>query len=404
VTSPTGANDSSPEQLFQASITHLPQPLPEFVQRRLLDYYASDIAPIMVWLDSERNEYSRLVVPLADKQLVLRLAILAISSAHMQPDPEIQAGFSESASQAAVSIITERVRRMAGSDTEDNRPCTTSDDGALEGVLAAMLILSNYSLVGARMSHAQSHRDAARILVHTLTLNRTPNDELFIFLKNQVAAYDILSCTTLFDFEHVEHAVLPSFERGDIVFGGFLNIVHQITTQSLQEVHLDTRSRSNLIMELEDQFELARGSTLLAAGPLISSYSSSSKQDFTRLIQVYHHAGVLYACQRLCKHETSEAGKHHASRLFTVLERFENINTFLHDLVWPVFIAGIWVDRDRERMRMVTNLCQRLSANTGFKYYNDMSNFLQELWRSLHQDWSLLAREWHRKGVPIIPV
>ncbi|EXJ87370.1 hypothetical protein A1O3_04329 [Capronia epimyces CBS 606.96] len=376
---------------------------------RLTDHYASAIAPLMVWLDSAKNGYRRLVIPLAEKHPLLRLAILAISAAHMphDPDPDLDPTFSQSAGQAAIRMITERVRHMTHTES-------IWEDREAEAMLAAMLTLSNHSLLGSELSLAQSHRQAARILINTVTLKRAPDDELTVFLENQLASYDILACTTLFNLEHVQHATVPRPDRGDVLFGDFLNTLHRITIGSLQELaggpHSATpRSRPSL-SDLEQDFELARGSTLLTAGPMIGASSRSVRQDFVRLVQTYHYAGVLYACKRLnlSDGDSDEVEKHHAARLFQVLNQFEDINASLHNLAWPIFIAGICScgDKQQEQKRMATvsDLCRMLSTSTGFEHYNNLFTFLQELWHSPGQDWSVLARQWERRGLPVIAV
>jgi hypothetical protein len=355
----------------------------------------------MVWLDSAQNEYKRLVISLSETQPILRLAILAISAKHAPQEFGVEDGFSQSACQAAVLMITERVRKLASSAQEASDAHIGNDTE--EAVLAAMLILSNHSLLSSNLSLAQSHMQGARILIKTLSINRTSNNELFVFLKNQAAAYDILACTTLFGFDHIQHAILPELGCGPVLFGDFIIIIHKITMQSVQrESH-----EGNLLhyfTELEDEFELARGSTLMAAGPLTTLHSSSFKHDLVRLITLYHHAGLLYACKRLRKSDVSNSVHYHSSKLFNVLEQFEDINAFLPNLPWLIFIAGICSCGSQEWIRVTSNLCRMLSASTRFEYYANMTAFLQELWASQHYDWILLAREWEDRGVPILAV
>ncbi|KIW32252.1 uncharacterized protein PV07_03812 [Cladophialophora immunda] len=377
----------------------LAQQLPPSAAKRLLQYYATNIAPLMVWLDSEKNEYKRLVIPLAEKDTILRLAVLTISAEHMPHEDHLPPGFSRSTGEAAILMITERVRQMTECSMDD--PQIDVNGGITAGILAAMLILSNHSLLKSELSHAQSHRQAARILMNSLALKRPPDDDLTIFLKNQLAIYDVLACTTLFNYDHVEHAVLPHVLQQDVPFGDFLNILHHVTVMSLRNFKNTKQAES-----LEEEFKLARGSTLLAAGTLTQTLTQSSRRDFIRLVEAYHHAGILYAYTRLYTTPTDDerAVGFHTDELFKVLDQFEDINSSLHNLAWPLFIAGTSCSGDKKRMEIISRLCRMLSTNTRFEHYANLSVFLQELWQSSTSDWTLLARQWERKGTPVIAV
>ncbi|BDD59308.1 hypothetical protein MPDQ_002736 [Monascus purpureus] len=391
----------------KSSLDTLAPSLPEHIAKRLLDHYATSIAPIMVWLDSDKNAYRRLVIPLAEKHPSLRLSLLAISAAHMHHELELDATFSQSAGQTAILMITERVRQMIETPNGQQNEQQEKDNREIEALLAAMLTLSNHSLLGSELSHAQSHRQAARILINTLTLRGPSDDELIVFLKNQLATYDILACTTLFSHHHIQHAIMPPVEQ-NVLFGNFLIILHRITTWSLQEVPDSLAPNYPSLSELEEEFELARGLTLLAAGPLMTTSSSQCSQlEFVRLVQMYHHAGMLYACKRLRVSNLvafDQVEKAHSAKLFRLLEHFKHADAPWHNLPWPIFIAGISSGGDQGRKCTVTDLCQMLSASTRFEHYTDLSAFLQELWQSSHGDWCLLAREWERRGNPIIAI
>lgn len=359
---------------------------------------------MMVWIDSGINEYRRLIMPLAEEHSLLRLAILAISAAHMRNELGLEATFSHVAGETAIVMITERVRSLTDICGGDQHTRLEWNEEETEGILAAMLILSNHSLLGSKFSHARSHTQAARILINTLTLNGALDDEVILFLKNQLAIHDILACTTLFNFEETQDAVVPDPKEEGILFGHFLNIVHRITTWSFRELPDEPQSDYDMIIHLEEEFVLARGSTLLAARPLTKTCTRVFREDFIRVVQAYHHAGILYACKRLRLSDVNHVEKDHSVRLFKVLRQFEDVSASLHNLAWPIFIAGLFSFDDQERMKTVTHFCQMLLSNTRFEHYANLLTFLTELWQSSHRDWSLLARQWGRRGVSIIAV
>ncbi|EXJ55942.1 hypothetical protein A1O7_08873 [Cladophialophora yegresii CBS 114405] len=352
----------------------------------------------MVWLDSDQNAYKRLVIPLAEKDTVLRLAVFAISAAHMPDEDSLVPGFSKATGEAAILMITQRVRQVIQRDPVDTE--TDARGGLAAEILAAILILSNQCLLQSASAHAQFHRRAARVLISSLELKQPSGDELTFFLKNQMAIYDVLACTTSFDHDHIQHAIVPSIERQDVLFRDFLHLIHRITLMSL-----DKSKPASSPENLEEEFELSSGSTLVASGPLAQRLSRSARQDFIRLVLAYQYAGMLFACKRLSIFpDSGQVVDVYTNKLFRVLDQFEDISASLHNLAWPLLIAGICCCGDEQRMAIISNFCQKLSANTRFEHYAQLLAFLQELWQSGHSDWTLLAREWEREGTPVIAV
>ncbi|ETI21503.1 hypothetical protein G647_07850 [Cladophialophora carrionii CBS 160.54] len=389
--------EDTPSPSYQLGLA-LAQQLSPSTAKHLLQYYADNIAPLMVWLDSDQNEYKRLVIPLAEKDTVLRLAVLAISAAHMPDGDGLAPGFSHATGEAAIHMITERVRHVTQRNLED--PETDVGGGIAAEILAAMLILSNHCLLQSASAQAHFHRRAARILIRSLELKQPSGDELTFFLKNQMAIYDVLACTTLFNYDHIQHAILPSMERQDVLFGDFLHLLHRVTLMSL-----DKSKPARPPENLEEEFELSSGSTLVASGPLAQTLTRSARQDFIRLVLAYQYAGMLFACKRLSMSlENGQIVDVYTNKLFRVFDQFEDISASLHNLAWPLLIAGICCCGDEQRMNIISSFCQRLSANTRFEHYAELLTFLQELWQSGHSDWTLLAREWERKGTPVIAV
>lgn len=386
----------------------------------LLVHYATSIAPRMVWLDSEHNEYKRLVVPLAETQKALRFAIVAIAAAHAPDQAVADLELSQAAGKNALLMITERMRRMAESDM-DTRSDQHVDDGydTDEGVLAAAAIVSNHSLLTSELSLAQMHRQAVRVLIKSIACTGPSNEELYVFLTNQAAIYDILTCTTLFDPEHITHAILPEQKHGDVLFGHFLQVIHDITILSVStSAREDDGSNPNpnpnpsaaqsitCIGDVEDRFELARSSTLVEAASFSRRCGGPTPIDFIRLVSAYHHAGMLYACKRLTKLNLNGTGleEYHTATLFRIFERFEALRGSIYNLAWPVFIAGICSWPNVERMRTVGELAQMVLDNTKSRHYKKIPAFHHELWESHHHDWIALAQDWERRRIPIIAV
>lgn len=141
----------------------------------------------------------------------------------------------------------------------------------------------------------------------------------------------------------------------------------------------------------------------MASGRLLGPTENSYQRDVIRLIHSYHDAGLLYACQRLTNvHLTSV--EIHVDKLFRTLKQFEMIDQFVGCLSWPVFIGGICCSSNHDRMNTVRSICQMLSEKSTYGYFGNILVFLEELWASSHHDWTVIAREWEDRGVPILAV
>lgn len=352
----------------------------------------------MVWLDSKQNEYKRLVIPLAETQQVLRLAIMAIAAARAPGHFDVDDNFSRRAYEAALRLITERVREMTDVESRDHPVEAGTTASTNEATLAATLILSNHSLLGSEITQAQLHRQAVRLLIKTIAYTGTSDEELFDFLQNQAAIHDVLVCTTIFDEERLNQAIVPNCKQGEVMFGRFLCYVHHITSLSTK----DTVSPS--VGELEDGFELACSSTIMAAASIRARSGRPIPDDFTRIVRIYHHAGVLYGCKRLRISNDGLHEEYHTSSLFRLFNQFEDLCTSLYNLAWPILVAGICSWPNIERMRIVRYLTKVMLEKTEFWYYSRISAFHEELWESSQPDWAKLAADWERRGLQIIAV
>lgn len=368
-----------------------------------LKFYISTVAPSNVWLDSDGNEYKRSIPHLAKRQPVLMMAIRAVCMRLMGAD----AALSDEASNTAIIEITQMIKPIVAQTTATHAPHDVDfpDTERLEALLASMLILSNHSLVSSNLAGARSHREAARTIVRCLRAGKARKHALIDFLQNQLAIYEVLACTTLTNVEHIDAAILPEKRDDDVLFGEYIHILHRVTLLSLQRSPSPTiYTRAQIIPDFQRQFELALGSTLLAAGPLIATASKELRQDFIRTAHLYHHAGLLYTCERLRLGRVHEPWPTSAQRLFDILDEFQNITVQLYNLPWPLLIAGIVASENPVWQRKVVDMFEWLTRDSHYEHYADVLAFCQELWADPRRDWLVLAREREESGASIVSV
>ena len=165
-----------------------------------------------------------------------------------------------------------------------------------------MLTLASYEMAESEQgaAAADSHRQAARTLVNALATTNRENNDLFNFLRNQLSIYDILACTT--SFMSTREVILPAPSDANLIFSEYLGLLHQVTITSRQ-IFDSVPSRMPSLIELPGtpvetraRFELARGSTLMAAG-LLELTRDERRSDFIRIVDIYHHSALLYTTQ-----------------------------------------------------------------------------------------------------------
>lgn len=375
----------------------------------LIGHYEQHIAPIMVWLDSATNDYKSLVSPLARNQPVLSLAIQAISAAHLMLNDNFNGYTASKLYEESVTMIASLVADFTAMQPQEDDE--KSIEALLKGLLASTLVLSNHSLLFSRTQSAQVHTQAARTLLCTIsTRPKLLDDDTVIFLRNQLIIYDVLACTTVWDTGQILNIVLPpSSPEKKMFLWHHLVLIHTVTVGSIQSSDQGTPNEGMMVLDYIDKFELALGQDFAGASALSRKHDGLVQRDFVhrdlaRLIQIFHHAGILYTLTRLRVHGFEEAKHYHTERLFASLACFHDINMVLHNLAWPLFIAGTVSTHSTSRQDTVCRLFDILVSLTAFRHHDRTLEFLKQMWLTESNDWLDLAQCFESRGEPIVTV
>ncbi|KAJ5918065.1 hypothetical protein N7454_010440 [Penicillium verhagenii] len=255
-----------------------------FSFQELLDYYDTKIAPRMVWFDSAGNIYRRDILPLAKKNKVVRLAIAAVSVQHAACNRGDQ-NISEDARNEAVAMITNYITDVTTRVTSGHEVELGLDVDAAEWILASMLVLSCYEMAHSGAEAAEFHRKAARSLVATLSTTDHCKSKFFTSMRNKLSTYEVFGCTTSFDLQDIQNAVLsdPADEMEGFdettLFSGYTNLIHEVTM--LRQCS-PTASRAS--RDWKAEFEIARGITLMAIGRHSCIKTSAHRRDLIRIV------------------------------------------------------------------------------------------------------------------------
>ncbi|TWU76247.1 hypothetical protein ED733_004858 [Metarhizium rileyi] len=367
---------------------------PEFI-----DYYDKNLAGLMVWFDSEENDYRRRVLPLATSTPAIWYAVAAIAAHHGATTFSLDMPrFPEAARDACLGLINSHIQNMTERLTDGSELNSRTDIAEAEWILASILMISCYEMTNSQIAAAEGHRRAARTLVNVFMTNDASNRGLFRFLRNQLSIYD-----------DIEETVLPPPGTEHVLFSQYLSLLHFVTLLSRRAAFnldatplaLNTYPNATLI---QSQFEQARGATLLAAGKL-GIEPAIVRRDFVRLVDIYHHTALLYSYRCLGYANLDNMDwKASTHKLFEQLGALEDPTMCAHNLPWPAFIAGAECHDDVAKQEAVTDLLMAITKTTGFRNHADILTFLSVFWAGTEPDWRPLAEQFQKNGHQILPV
>ncbi|KID83546.1 Fungal transcriptional regulatory protein [Metarhizium guizhouense ARSEF 977] len=377
---------------------------------KFIDYYDKNLARLMVWFDSEENDYRRRVLPLATNTPAVLYAVAAIAAHHGARSFSLgMPRFPEAARDACLGLITRHVQDMTERLADGSELNTGTDIAEAEWILASILMISCYEMTNSQIAAAEGHRRAARTLVNVFTTKEASNRGLFRFLRTQLVIYDVLASTTSFNLQDIQETVLPlpGTERG--LFSQYLSLLHFVTLLSRRaafglEANALAPGSFPDATRIRCQFEQARGTTLLAAAKLRIE-PAILRRDFVRLVDIYHYTAVLYSYRCLgYAHDGNLDWRASVEKLFEQLDALEDPALCAQNLPWPAFIAGAECHDDVVKQRAVTNLLTEIIKTTGFKNHADILNFLGVFWGGANPDWRPLAQQFQENGYQVLPV
>ncbi|VUC20674.1 unnamed protein product [Clonostachys rosea] len=256
-------------------------------------------------------------------------------------------------------------------------------------------------MVRGRILASEGHKRAARSLLNLFT--SSSQSDFFLFLRNQLAIHDVLSSITAFHDPSDLLATVTPYHTPRTLFADYLSLVHAVTllSRNLPPPPLDNQYSLSDPDSARDAFEQARATTLIASAHL-KFKTPSLRRDFTRIVDIFHSAALLYAsrCLGFISADRTAALEHAllARRLLDQLLRLEDMNAWPQNLLWPAFIAGVECHGDEGAQGVVEGLCRSLYEVTRFGHYLGVLDFLRAFWGGDRVDWRKLAGEWEAEG------
>ncbi len=140
---------------------------------------------------------------------------------------------------------------------------------------------------------------------------------------------------------------------------------------------------------------------------MLNVHSNGAREAFQHVVEVYHHAGLLYGCQVLPPDQHSrDIGESSRRDLFQHLRAIKVTELIAQDLTWPVFIAGTECQGSLQNQRLVQDRMEQIINLSGALERPKLLCFLEHLWslqgQSASTSWIDLARTSAGRGEPIL--
>ncbi|KAK4942794.1 hypothetical protein LTR10_017554 [Elasticomyces elasticus] len=386
--------------------------------RELLHHYTNVVAAQMVWVDSTQNPFREIIIPLAMQSSALMLSILSIAAGDMwsRSGQAFDCSFDSLQlldryrGQTLGHLVDHLKAETAQTDQGSHPPPALAVKDRASPILAAFL-LSSLGLKLNDFSAWRLHLRAAWSMVeHWDTC--FPNTTLSMsgvkeFLLQEVYFCKVWESVTTFQAlsDTCGTSSLFDIEGPFIQYLGIISTLADIERSSqsgrCEEVH------SRLTMStLVTMFEEARGRSKNYANT-ITFRSPGAREAFEYVVDLHHHAGVLYG-SHILPDDADSPVLADSSRvaLFQYLRKVTGPEIIAQDLTWPVFIAGIECRGQLEHQGLVYQKMQDIMRMSGELERPRLVSFLADFWFSQEEgskdNWIKLARAYASHGKPII--
>lgn len=394
--------------------SQLPTILQNNSVRELIAHYDQTLAAMMVWIDTPSNPWRKIMIPLAMQSPTLLLALLAVSANHLSAQNSGNyPAYSSAATRyrdSSLALITNRLKietQTLGYQSPDPT-YQIRDKMDSDATLAAIIMLTNFEMIGSQTNAWRTHLDAARTMIKLrggATQIASEDDQTSSFLLSQFFVIDVLASTTTFsndDAKDFEMPINTPTSGREELFEDFLKVMHQITRWERQLSNPERTPPSIPPPEaIQTRFESARQRTARASTAFASVLTVEQKDDFNHLINVYHHSGLLYAWRSLYNFpSTNPLITTSKQELYRSLHSIKDQKRFAVDLVYPLFILGTESVGDVNTQQYVQWRMKEAMAVTGFSNCLAALAFLDAYWSEagVEESWVSFARKYGDQG------
>jgi hypothetical protein len=402
------------EYLSMDHPSYMIDPEADTLRRQLMHHYTQVVAPQMVWIDSVQNPFRQLTMPLALQSPALMMSILSVAAGDLWARSQESSHEAEDSRQPWDRYQRRALGHLASHLKEENRSghdIIKSPQGVdrASPVLAAFL-LGSLALKLGNSGAWRLHLRAAWTMLEHWHSCRSPwqpsVDAVKDFLWQEVYSAKVWESVTTFQ-------PLEGLSRRDgsgeheAPFFHYVGVIRNLSEIERRRSKGEARSIDLLsLASLETTLEESRQRTRHCGGSLTFS-SAKARVAFECVVELFHHAGLLYACQVHTEDRFSRRTADTSRKLlFVHLKNVQVTDIIAQDLTWPLFIAGTECHGCSERQNLVQERMRQIMELSGILERPRLLDFLKDLWdlqcRDSQASWINLARLWAERGEPIL--
>lgn len=379
----------------------------------LVHHYDHNLAATLVWVDSCNNPWRNVILPLAYEEPLLLFSVLALAAEHRSkraPDDSLQriklqtdaCRFRDKSLKLLANHLKQEMQgRYDGHyEGKDDLSKTTST----KTILATMLMLCQLEMVHSESLVWKIHLQASHTMIQSWLL--TPSrfdmgDADNKFLIKETFTINVFAASSSFTDD--EEAL--AFEDADehTLFSGFMTAIHEITRHERRIASGKAKVLPELPL-LEQRLDHARTSTQQLAASYDKLQPKAIRLNFDRVVDIYHHAGIVYAYQALAAPEIArQAIDPQLDLLLEALHLLPASGLFAQDLAWPLFIASTECRDRKTEQQWLQQKMEDSAEATGFESCYQAWEFLQKWWdqdedASCYASWIGYARARAKRG------
>lgn len=412
----TSHNDYSKSRGFSfanLSLSPLPSHLQDKSTQYLVQYFDNAVAGTLQWVDSPNSPWRVHMLPLSVQSPSLLLSILALAAEHLTA----RMGDSWSGGKAILSrdyrgkclaLLAEDLRAEASGKRH-----VEIEQSRANATLATVLTLCHSEMVQSSSALWRVHWHAARTIIRRWVMSRdlraNPNPTTG-FLIDEAFVIDVFAATTTFDDDgEIPGSLIAAEDRN--VFTDYLLLIQGITRAERTAHSASNGVAFNQVyhdlQRLREKLDHTRNRSIHFSKS-IQFGSDSLRANFLVIIDIYHHAGMIYGCQAM--HGAAETAGIRSCSLRQLMAAFTTLDdnrALQQDVVWPLFIAGTESRWDLEKQSFILQKMQVAMHSTGFLNCVPAIQFLQRFWTTdplAVQDWMDFARNEAKQGVSFVVI
>jgi len=359
---------------------------------KLLDHFSAEVVPRMTWIEVPGNLWSNSMRAFAQSSDCLSLSLTCLAAAHLsatRADPINQCSpFHQMHIQLreiSLQYVNDRITSIL-----TNTPGEMHDETIrtwLTEVLASMVALRYSEAFVPTPTRWQLHLRGCQTVVDQLSSyhRREPERSVETFLIKEVADFEALDAFSSLSRTSPPVTKSYSVPTCSDSFWGFLGLIREITCAERKR----QRSQQNQHMPAMDMtvWHLRAHESYLAIVSNISDmFTSQEKMGcFEQVVRTHYYATIIYSYHALAPEAINETAVM-ADDLFAILKDISITDStamkgFLHDLFFPLLIAGAQCSTDKGLQSMIERLFLKALHTSGV-WCNDTSlQFLRSYWQ-----------------------